>query len=127
QEGVTEKQIVHLDVHVLLDDLMPVLAQHRGETRERQVGRRRDPLRREQEHGLQLAPGCGRGRRSIDLDEFLRHARASGQQTFSATVLRTPVPAPVGLNCNAGRRFVPNLATYRNTYSRRKMFKSQPW
>ncbi len=127
QEGVAEKQVIHLDVHVLLDDLMPVLAQHRGETRERQIGRRRDPLRREQEHGFQLTPGRGLGRHAIDLDDLNRHVRAAGQQTFSATALRTPVPTTVGLNCNAGRRFVPNLATYRKTYSRMKIFKSQPW
>ena len=47
QEGVREEVVVHLDVDVLLHDLVPVLPEHRREAGQRQVGRRRHPFRRE--------------------------------------------------------------------------------
>ena len=54
QEGVREEVVIHLDVDVLLHDLVAVLTQHRCQAGQRQVGRRRHPLRWEQEHRLQL-------------------------------------------------------------------------
>ncbi len=46
QKIVAEKQVVHLDVDILLHDRVPMLAQDRGQTRERQVRGGRHPLRR---------------------------------------------------------------------------------
>ncbi len=62
--------IVHLDVDVTLNHRMPGLPQHGSQRRQREIGCRRHPLGREQEHDLGSLPLVVLDRRqAVDLDQ----------------------------------------------------------
>ncbi len=77
EEHVAEEVIVHLDVHVFLDHFVPVFPKDGGETGQRQIRSGRHPLRREQKHGLELAPVCPLGTRSLDVDQVAHHSKST--------------------------------------------------
>ena len=102
QEHVTEEQLVHFDVHVLLNDFMAVFPEDRRETRQRQIRSRGNPLRREEQHGLQLPTALCRGGRVIDVDEGRSHQTFANSSALSSGAMR---------NCRAGSLLVPKWAT----------------